>query len=96
MHYLGIDVAKAKLDCTLLLDAANKRKAKCVSNDKTGIHALLSWLTKQGLEPRQVHAVMEGTGVYHEQAAIALCDAGVIVSIINPAQIRDFAKGLAI
>ena len=96
MHYLGIDVAKAKLDCTLLLDAANKRKAKCVSNDKTGIHALLSWLTKQGLEPREVHAVMEGTGVYHEQAAIALCDAGVIVSIINPAQIRDFAKGLAI
>ena len=39
---------------------------------------------------------MEGTGVYHERAAIALHDAGMQVSIINPAQARDFAKGLAI
>ena len=32
----------------------------------------------------------------HERAAIALHDAGMQVSIINPAQARDFAKGLAI
>ena len=39
---------------------------------------------------------MEGTGVYHEQAALALVDAGVTVSIINPAQIKDFGRGLAV
>jgi len=39
---------------------------------------------------------MEATGIYHEQAAMALADAGVIVSIINPAQVKDFGYGLAV
>lgn len=97
MHYLGIDVAKAKLDCSLLLDpASGKRKAKSVANNKTGIAELLLWLAKQNMHPSAIHAILEGTGVYHEQAAIALCDAGMTVSIVNPAQMRDFARGLAI
>jgi len=93
MFYLGIDVAKAKLDCCVLLDNG-KRKTKVVANSKTGFAELLTWLHKQDLSP--VHAVMEGTGVYHEQAALALHDAGVIVSIANPAQVKDFGKGLAV
>jgi transposase len=97
MLYLGIDVAKAKLDCSLLLDpASGKRKAKSVANTQTGFVELLQWLHKQDLAPSGIHAILEGTGVYHEQAAMALCDAGVTISIVNPAQIRDFAKGLAI
>ena len=97
MFYLGIDVAKAKLDCSLLLDpASGKRKAKSVANTQTGFVELLQWLHKQDLAPSGIHAILEGTGVYHEQAAMALCDAGVTISIVNPAQIRDFAKGLAI
>jgi transposase len=39
---------------------------------------------------------MEGTGVYHEQAALALADAGVMLSIVNPAQVKDFGRGLAV
>lgn len=97
MIYLGIDVSKAKLDCSLLLDAAStKRKSKSVANSKAGITDLLEWTGKQGVQPVDPHAVMEGTGVYHEQAAIALCDAGVTVSIVNPAQAKDFGKGLAV
>lgn len=37
-----------------------------------------------------------GTGVYHETAALALHDAGVTVSLVNPAQVRDFARGLGV
>lgn len=97
MLYLGIDVAKAKLDCSLLLDpTSGKRKAKSVANTPTGFAELLQWLHKQGITPSSIHAVLEGTGVYHEQAAMALSDAGVTVSIVNPAQVRDFARGLAI
>ncbi len=97
MLYLGIDVSKAKLDCSLLLDAAsNKRKSKSVANSKAGITDLLEWTSKQGVLPADLHAVMEGTGVYHEQAAIALYDAGVTVTIANPAQVKDFGKGLAV
>lgn len=97
MFYLGIDVAKAKLDCCLLLDPdKTKRKPKSVANTKAGLDSLLQWLERTGASPTQLHAVMEGTGVYHEQAALALFHAGVTVSIINPAQIRDFARELAV
>ena len=43
MFYLGMDVAKAKLDCCLLLDeASGKRKTKVVNNTKSGIADLLA------------------------------------------------------
>lgn len=97
MIYLGMDVAKAKLDCCLLLDeASGKRKTKVISNNAAGITDLLAWVAKQGCHPEAVHVVMEGTGVYHEQAALALSDAGVTVSIVNPAQVKDFGRSLAV
>ena len=97
MFYLGMDVAKAKLDCCLLLDeAAGRRKTKMVANSKPGIADLLVWVTKQHVFPSELHVVMEGTGVYHEQAALALAGAGVTVSIVNPAQVKDFGRGLAV
>ena len=97
MFYLGMDVAKAKLDCCLLLDeAAGRRKTKLVNNTKSGIVDLLAWIAKQNVSPEELHIVMEATGVYHEQAAQALADAGIAFSIINPAQIKDFGRGLAV
>ena len=97
MFYLGMDVAKAKLDCCLLLDeASGRRKTKAVSNAKSGIVDLLAWVAKQNVSPGALHVVMEATGVYHEQAALALADAGISVSIVNPAQVKDFGRGLAV
>ncbi len=97
MFYLGLDVAKAKLDCCLLLGAdADKRRSKVVSNDRKGLVELLRWVEKQGVPVSALHGVMEGTGVYHEFAAFALVEAGAVVSIVNPAQVRDFGRGLAV
>lgn len=96
MKYMGIDVSKAKLDCTLLDPLTDKRKTKVVNNDATGWQTLSAWLAKQGIPVEEVHGVMEATGVYHEQAALWLSDAGMRVSVVNPAQLRDFAKGLAL
>lgn len=97
MFYIGIDVSKAKLDCSLLMDVKNnKRKSKVVINSKTGISDLLVWTNKQHVNNDELHAILEGTGVYHEQAAQALHDAGVQVSIVNPAQVRNFTFGLGI
>ena len=97
MFYIGIDVSKAKLDCSLLLDASsNKRRAKSVINSKAGIADLITWCIKQHVDANQIHAVMEGTGVYHEQAALSLVDAGATVSIVNPAQVKDFGRGLGV
>lgn len=97
MFYLGMDVAKAKLDCCLLLDeVSGKRKTKVVSNNKSGLVDLLAWAAKQYVSPEALHVVMEATGIYHEQAAMALADARVMVSIVNPAQVKDFGRGLAV
>ena len=52
MFYLGIDVAKAKLDCCLLLDpGSTKRKSKAVANTTIGFADLLAWLARKGVGP---------------------------------------------
>lgn len=94
MYYLGVDVAKAKLDCMLLDGTSGKRKSKVFPNTNAGFAQLLAWLDKHGApEP---HVVMEPTGVYHEPAALALTDAGLTLSLVNPAQLRQFAQGLGV
>ena len=98
MIYLGIDVAKLKLDCALLLDPVlPKMKSKKVPNTPEGIRELLAWCQRQGLPAvSELHAVLEDTAAYHEVAALALAEAGATVSVANPAQVRDFARGLAV
>jgi len=94
MFYLGVDVAKKKLDCLLLDSSSGKVKSKVVDNTAAGFATLLEWLGKQ--KASELHVVMEPTGMYHEAAALALADAGLIVSLVNPAQLRAFAQGLGV
>ena len=42
------------------------------------------------------HFAMEATGIYHEQLATFLSDAGVKVSVVNPAQVKFYAQGLGV
>jgi hypothetical protein len=66
MFYIGIDVSKAKLDCSLLTDATNnKRKAKVVINSTTGIVDLLAWTNKQHVINDQLHAILSSLEVTH-------------------------------
>ena len=94
MFYLGIDVAKDKLDCALLDASTNKIKSKVVMNSVAGFGKLREWLMKQKAE--MPHVVMEPTGVYHEAAAFFLSDAGLTISFVNPAQLRKFAQGIGV
>lgn len=94
MFYLGVDVAKAKLDCMLLDTSTKKQKSKVVPNTSAGFKQLLEWLAKN--HAPSPHVIMEPTGVYHEPAALALTDAGLTLSLVNPAQLRSFARGLGV
>jgi len=97
MFFIGIDVSKAKLDCSLLLDVASgKCRAKTVANSQAGVSDLLAWCAKHHASSHELHAILEGTGVYHESAALALADAGATVSIVNPAQVKDFGRSLGV
>jgi transposase len=86
--YLGLDVAKAKVDCALLING--KVKSKVVSNNPEGFENLTVWLVKQGVD--QVHACCEATGTYSEAVALYLHDQGHLVSVVNPAQIAAYAQ----
>ena len=89
MHsfHLGIDVAKAKLDCALRL-SDGKYKHKVFENNQNGFVALCEWLDKQGAANPQV--CMEATGVYWEAVAEFLANKKLHVSVVNPAQIKAF------
>ena len=85
---LGIDVAKAKLDCALRL-TSGKFRHKVVDNTPAGFKALDSWLAKECATT--LHVCMEATGTYWEAIAEHLAERpATTVSVINPAQIKAF------
>lgn len=88
MLYLGIDVAKAKLDCALRL-ASGKYRNKVVSNDSAGFAELSTWLVKH--DAANAHVCMEATSIYWEASGEYLANQGMTVSVVNPAQIKAFA-----
>ena len=85
---LGIDVSKDALDASM--SSCNKVRAKSFANSPDGWRHLLDWLISQMI--RRVHACLESTGRYSLGIACKLNEAGHVVSIVNPAQIRDFAR----
>src|SRR5712691_7303103 len=81
-RYVGIDVAKAQLD--VALGPHGERLA--VANDERGISALL-----KRLEPADL-VIIEATGGLEVPIASALATARIGVAVVNPRQIRDFAR----
>jgi len=96
MNTIGIDVSKEKLDCAWLREQ-DKLKTKAVTNKQAGWQDLLDWSLKNtGLAMTELHFVMEATGIYHEQLATFLYEAGAKVSVVNPAQVKFYAQGLGV
>jgi len=95
---IGIDVAKDKIDCLWLRDPVNlKVKTKVFANTAKGFKSLKLWIEKNvSTEFEHIFVSLEATGVYHEALSYALFDMGLQVSVVNPAFIRDFAKGLGV
>ncbi len=87
---VGIDVSKKKLDVALLVNG--KIKSKVIENTGAGFKQLLDWLGKSKLSPECCHVCMEATGIYYEAAALALHDAGMKVSVVNPGCVKGYAQ----
>ena len=64
MFYLGIDVAKAKIDCCLILEnSASKKKTKTFSNTPQGYQQLQTWLNHHAANSTQTIILMEATSI---------------------------------
>lgn len=97
MFYLGIDVSKATLDCCLLYQGVDgKRKNIKTTNTANGFNKIMAWVEKHQCALSQTLVAIEATSIYHESLAMALADAGLQVSVVNPARVRSFAQGLSI
>jgi transposase len=84
--YVGIDVAKATLDVSVSGDPGVWQ----VPNADQDMDALCKRLS--GLQPTLI--VLEATGSYELRAAAALGAAGLPVVVVNPRQVRSYARSI--
>ena len=82
--YVGIDVAKDSLDVAVVPSREEWR----VVHDGAGLAAVVERV--RGLAPTGV--VLEATGGWEAPLAGMLAAAGVPVAVVNPRQVRDFAR----
>jgi transposase len=83
--YVGADIAKDSIE----LFGADLRLPASIENTSSGFRILIKALQKASLPP---HLVCEATGPYHKALVAALHRAGIQLSVINPRQVRDFAR----
>lgn len=84
--FAGIDVGKAYLDLAMRPSEQQVRLA----NDEAGIAQLVERL----LAIHPVLVVLEATGGLEVPLTAALAAAGLAVAVVNPRQVRDFAKAV--
>jgi transposase len=82
--FVGIDVSKDRLDVRLRPSG----EAFAVPRDAPGLDRLAAEL--RGLAPALV--VLEATGGFEVTVAAAIAGAGLPLAVVNPRQIRDFAR----
>lgn len=86
-QFVGVDVAKNKFDVALQL--GKSIHLECFSNDSKGHQAFSKWLAKLTTNP---WVCMEATGHYSELIADYLSSHLIRVSVVNPLQIKSFAR----
>jgi len=83
LRYLGVDVSKD----TLVVALESKRWQ--FPNSKEGHRKLIAQIEKL---PGSIHVVCEATGAYHFAMCLVLQEAGIAVTISNPARIHYFGR----
>jgi transposase len=82
--HAGVDVSKATLDVAI----SNRKLVKSFPNDESGVAQVVSYLK----EVAPTLTVMEATGGLEKLLAVSLVEAAVPVVVVNPRQVRDFAR----
>ena len=84
--FVGIDVSQEYLDVAVY----GQKRVLRITSDEAGLQSL-----KQQLQEKNPELiVMEASGGYERRPAAALLAAGLPVAVVNPRQVRDFARSL--
>lgn len=82
--FVGIDISKERLD----VHVRPLGSGFSVANDAAGHAALIARL--RPLRTKRI--VLEATGGYERALWIALTEAGLVAAVVNPRQVREFAR----
>jgi transposase len=85
MKFIGIDIAKSSF--VVALPNAGGYQTKTYPNSIAGIRKFIS-----AVSPSEHHCVMEATGNYGFLLLYLLNQSGIAASLINPKQIKHFAR----
>jgi len=88
--FIGIDVAKHRLDVATLTPEGDLASLPPVPNDEAGIALLQERIAALPGAPTLI--VLEATGGYQAPLAAALAVTGLPLAVVNPRQVRDFAR----
>ena len=88
---MGIDVAKISFDFSLLSKEGALLWRGHWENEPQAIEGFLAQLRTRGWKFSQLHVGLESSGVYGNKLLAALHEAGLAVSVLNPAQVKFFA-----
>lgn len=95
---IGIDIAKSSFDISFLQNNIAFYARFCNHDD--GFLDLSNYLTNHLTEHKitclNIHFIMESTNIYWQALALWAYQAGFLVSVVNPAFIRAYAKSLGI
>lgn len=86
---LGIDIGSQTISAALILESQTHTLE--MTNDESGFVKLKTWLETR-VSLLEVHATMEATSVYWKAIAVFLHALDVQVSVVNPMQIKNFAR----
>ena len=90
-YFMGIDLAKASFDFCLLSAHNALLWQGRFSNDPNGIKQFLAALGASRWKPSLIHFGLESSGVYGKALIAGLHQAGLGLSVLNPAQVKYFA-----
>jgi transposase len=86
---LGIDIGSQTISTALILESQTHSLE--IQNNESGFCKLQAWLEAR-VSLLEVHATMEATSVYWKAIAVFLHALCVQVSVVNPMQIKNFAR----
>ena len=92
-RYTGVDIAAKDFTAAIMSPGGKpKLEPKPFGQTGDGFQHFIQRLREQGVPASSHLIVMEATGSYWVALAVALHEAGFVVSVVNPAQAHYFAK----
>ncbi len=85
-QFVGVDVAKHKLDIAIV----GRKGVVTIDNSEK---AIMAWIEQLNASASTI-VVMEATGGYEAMLVKLLHRENVALAVVNPRQVRDFAKGM--